>query len=66
LLNRLENGETLDKGTQQQAYLSQQGKRKVLGKRLEEAAITRRPTKTSKDPSAMKGPWPAQRHWKSL
>jgi hypothetical protein len=30
------NGETLDQGTEQQAYLSQQGERKALGKRLEE------------------------------
>jgi len=36
LLDRLENGETLDQETQQQAYLCRQGERKALGKSLEE------------------------------
>jgi hypothetical protein len=56
LLDRLENGETLDQETQQQHTFPSKASAKRLVKALKKAATTRRPTKTSKDPSAMKGP----------
>ena len=55
LLDRLENGETLDQETQQHTFPSKASAKRLV-KALKKAATTRRPTKTSKDPSAMKGP----------
>ena len=60
LLDRLENGETLDQRAQQQAYLSQQGERKALGKRLEEGCDYQTAHEDLERPGGNEGP-PGQR-----
>jgi hypothetical protein len=65
LLDRVENGETLDQETQQHTFPSKASAKRLV-KASKKAATTRRRTKSSKDPSAMKGPWPAKRRWNSL
>jgi hypothetical protein len=60
LLDRLENGETLDQRAQQQAYLSQQGERKALGKSLEEGCDHQTAREDRERPIGNEGP-PGQR-----
>src|SRR4029077_8886755 len=60
LLDRFENGETLDQRAQQQAYLSQQGERKALGKSLEEGCDHQTAREDRERPIGNEGP-PGQR-----